>query len=271
MASLNLEDLSITTPQPHLIPNIILRGWLTGTQIRTFIQEYIHLRPEEPETILIQGEPCLVYSWGYEFNIYWYRDKSAEWWEIFLNDISNHAGFTSVRIVVLVNVGFASLSVQQVIRKHAEQDHKLIRYILTCRPEHSLERSLESRCVCFTWNTSPEAFRLPEITSWEEIHEFWLSDLAAEQILEAMFREYADNPEMVHLWAYYSNKLRFCYQELTILKLAWKSLTEKLSELVPKPPSKKLGKPSSQKSENSILTKEEIPKHFVNSMKLTKD
>lgn len=270
MTSLNLEDLTVST-SPHYIPNIILRGWLTGEHIRKFIQEYLHIPPEEPESIQIQGETSLVYSWGYEFNVYWYRDKSAEWWEIFLNDISNHAGFSGIRIVVLVNVGFASLAVQQVIRKHAEQDHKLIRYILTCRPEHSLERSLESRCVSYTWNTTPEAFRLPPITSWEQIHEFWLSDLAAEQILDAMFRSYADNPEMVHLWSYYSNKLRFCYQELTILKLAWKAHTEKLSVLLPKPLSKKSGKRSLPELENSIPIKEGIPKPFVNSMNLTKD
>lgn len=255
----------------HLLPNMILRGWLTGKQIREFIQEYLRLPKEEPETITIQGETCCAYSWGYEFNVYWYRDKSAEWWETFLNEISNHAGFSGVRVVVLVNVGYASLAVQQVIRKHAEQDHRLIRYVLSCRPEHSLERSLESRCVSYTWDSSSEAFRLPPITSLEQIHEFWLSDLPGEQILEAMFRSYAENPEMVHLWAYYSNKLRFCYQELTILKLAWKALTEKLLESVPTPISRKSGKHSLRESETSIPIKVATRRPFVNSMKLIRD
>jgi hypothetical protein len=213
------------------IPCVILRGCLKGERVIQFVRENLSDMYDDTKRLaeisMAKGKPVRVYrwSWGVEIGCHEYRSKSTAWWDELLGMFGSTSD--TPEIVILYNVDSLGGENQRVVRRHVEEDYKRVRYIMTCAKHAILDPSLESRCAVLV-NNKGDIPSLPEIRTYKCAEELWLSDVHAGEILDTIFlqaiKTYTNEKELVQLWCWYSDVLKSCYQELTILECAFKDI-----------------------------------------------
>jgi len=222
------------------MPCTILRGCVRGEKAIDFVKKNLGERFSDSQRTIeltgVRGKPIRAFrwSWGVEIGCHGYRHNSTLWWEELLNMFCSVSDFPE--IVLLYNVDSLGLDNQRVIRRHVEDDYKHARYVLTCSRDSMLDPSLESRCAIMIMDDDPIP-KLPMIKTKKDAEELWLSDVHAKDILDNMFQREIDvikDPKLrskcIRLWCWYSDVLKYCYQELTILECAF----QELKRIVPK-------------------------------------
>jgi len=190
-----------------------------------------------------KGKPVRAYrwSWGIEIGCHEYRSKSTSWWDELLSMFGSTT--ENPEIVILYNIDSLGGENQRVIRRHVEEDYKKVRYVMTCTKNAILDPSLESRCAILI-SREDDVPALPKIRTYKDAEELWLSDVLANEILDAMFTQAIEsvkdkkqnikcdtkkkdiNKELVRLWCWYSDMLKSCYQELTVIECAFKDIRQ---------------------------------------------
>lgn len=219
------------------MPCMILRGCLRGEKVIEFIQRNLPEMYDSSKRIveltMSKGRPVKVYrwSWGVEIGCHAYRSKSTAWWDELLGMFGSTS--ETPEIVILYNVDSLGADNQRVVRRHVEDDYKKVRYILTCSNYAILDPSLESRCSTLKMNSKvPD---LPEITCYKDAEELWLADVHANEILNAIFKQAlakispsnktkSKRNSIVQKWCWYSDILKSCYQELTVIEAVFQDL-----------------------------------------------
>ena len=186
------------------------------------------------ELSMKKGKPVRAYrwSWGIEIGCHEYRSKSTSWWDELLSMFGSTT--ENPEIVILYNIDSLSGENQRVIRRHVEEDYKKVRYIMTCTKNVILDPSLESRCAILI-SREDDVPKLPKIRTYKDAEELWLSDVLANEILDGMFIQATErlnkkrddiHKELVRLWCWYSDILKSCYQELTVIECAFKDIRQ---------------------------------------------
>jgi len=181
-------------------------------------------------------------------------------------------GDSKVRIIIIQNAHLLTRQCQQLLRMHMETDYKTVRYVLTTREDQVMERSLESRSVILRprdLNSDPRMI-FPVLSNWKNIENAWLADLPAEDILEGIFHRYIECEECAFYWADYDLVLKECYNEHTVLTLAFRWIEQhvkKCSACSQIAHEKKSKQPTSAKPKSNTRIKEAIPKSSKGSKK----
>lgn len=220
------------------IPCIILKGCLRGNRVIKFIKDNMSDMYDDSQRLvelsMKKGKPVRAYrwSWGIEIGCHEYRSKSTSWWDELLSMFGSTT--ENPEIVILYNIDSLSGENQRVIRRHVEEDYKKVRYIMTCTKNVILDPSLESRCAILI-SREDDVPKLPKIRTYKDAEELWLSDVLANEILDGMFiqaierlnKKHDDiHKELVRLWCWYSDILKSCYQELTVIECAFKDIRQ---------------------------------------------
>jgi len=213
------------------IPCVIMRGCVKGKRVIEFVKDNMPSMYDNSQRVvelsMSKGKPVRVYrwSWGVEIGCHEYRSKSTMWWDELLGMFGSTS--ENPEIVILYNVDSLGGENQRVVRRHVEEDYKRVRYIMTCTKHAILDPSLESRCAILV-NKEDTRIGLPLIKSYKCAEELWLSDVHANEILDAMFIQVLNKcksgekeDEIVRLWCWYSDVLKSCYQELSVLDCAY--------------------------------------------------
>lgn len=214
------------------IPCVILRGCLKGERVIKFVKDNLSHMYDDSQRIvelsMSKGKPVRVYrwTWGVEIGCHAYRSKSTTWWDELLSMFGSTKD--EPEIVILYNIDSLCAENQRVVRRHVEEDYKRVRYIMTCTQNAILDPSLESRCstLIVKGKAMPE---LPTINTYKDAEELWLSDISAHDILNAIFKQRIERnkkseKDIVKLWCWYSDILKSCYQELTVIECAFRDL-----------------------------------------------
>lgn len=220
------------------IPCIILKGCLRGNRVIKFIKDNMSDMYDDSQRLvelsMKKGKPVRAYrwSWGIEIGCHEYRSKSTSWWDELLSMFGSTT--ENPEIVILYNIDSLSGENQRVIRRHVEEDYKKVRYIMTCTKNVILDPSLESRCAILI-SREDDVPKLPKIRTYKDAEELWLSDVLANEILDGMFIQATErlnkkrddiHKELVRLWCWYSDILKSCYQELTVIECAFKDIRQ---------------------------------------------
>lgn len=225
------------------IPCIILRGCLRGKRVIKFIKDNMPDMYDDSQRLvelsMKKGKPVRAYrwSWGIEIGCHEYRSKSTSWWDELLSMFGSTT--ENPEIVILYNIDSLGGENQRVIRRHVEEDYKKVRYVMTCTKNAILDPSLESRCAILI-SREDDVPALPKIRTYKDAEELWLSDVLANEILDAMFIQAIENvkekdkikndkdikTELGRLWCWYSDMLKSCYQELTVIECAFKDIRQ---------------------------------------------
>jgi hypothetical protein len=232
------------------IPCIILKGCLRGKRVIKFIKHNMPDMYDDSQRLvelsMKKGKSVRAYrwSWGIEIGCHEYRSKSTSWWDELLSMFGSTT--ENPEIVILYNIDSLSGENQRVVRRHVEEDYKKVRYIMTCTKNAILDPSLESRCAILI-SREDDIPPLPKIRTYKDAEELWLSDVLASEILDAMFvqaiesdkeklqtkKRYKSNEEeigkekeLIRLWCWYSDMLKSCYQELTVIECAFKDIRQ---------------------------------------------
>lgn len=216
------------------MPCIIIRGCLRGERVIRFIQDNLPTLYDDTQRMveisMSKGKPVRAYrwSWGIEIGCHEYRSKSTAWWEELLSMFGSTRD--EPEIVILYNIDSLGGENQRVVRRHVEEDYKKVRYIMTCSRNTILDPSLESRCAVLVMK-GPDVPRLPKISSYKDAEELWLSDVPVHEIIDAIFIQTIEQnskreKELVKLWCWYSDILKSCYQELTIIECAFRDIRQ---------------------------------------------
>lgn len=216
------------------IPCVILRGCSKGSRVIEFVKDNIPSMYDNSQRVvelsMSKGKAVRVYrwSWGVEIGCHEYRSKSTVWWDELLGMFGSTS--ENPEIVILYNVDSLGGENQRVVRRHVEEDYKRVRYIMTCTKYAILDPSLESRCAVIV-NKCEEMIKLPDINTYKCAEELWLSDVHANEILDAMFiqaieKDKENEEELVRLWCWYSDIMKSCYQELTVLDCAYTDIKQ---------------------------------------------
>jgi hypothetical protein len=223
------------------MPCLILRGCLRGKRVIRFVKQNLSNMYDDSQRVveltMSKGKPVKVYrwSWGVEIGCHEYRSKSTVWWDELLSMFGSAS--ENPEIVILYNVDSLGGENQRVVRRHVEEDYKKVRYIMTCTKNAILDPSLESRCAILV-SREEDVPELPEIRTYKDAEELWLSDIHANEILDSMFLQAikgnhnkekigdGEEKELVKLWCWYTDMLKSCYQELTVLECAFKDIRQ---------------------------------------------
>lgn len=223
------------------IPCIILRGCLRGKRVIKFVKDNLsHMYDDSQRLVELsmkKGKSVRAYrwSWGIEIGCHEYRSKSTSWWDELLSMFGSTT--ETPEIVILYNVDSLGGENQRVVRRHIEEDYKKVRYIMTCTKHAILDPSLESRCAILI-SREDDLPPLPKIRTYKDAEELWLSDVLANEILDAMFIQAIEahkergkkckekENELARLWCWYSDILKSCYQELTVIECAFKDIKQ---------------------------------------------
>lgn len=239
------------------IPCVILKGCLRGERVIRFIKDHLPNMYDDSQRIvelsMSKGKPVRAYrwSWGVEIGCHEYRSKSTSWWDELLSMFGSTT--ENPEIVILYNVDSLGGENQRVVRRHVEEDYKRVRYMMTCTKHAILDPSLESRCAILV-SREEDLPPLPEIRTYKDAEELWLSDVHANEILDAMFMQaitkckskvprqkgnrkkgknkdhkrnsYETEKKITKLWCWYSDMLKSCYQELNVIECAFKDIRQ---------------------------------------------
>ena len=235
-------------------PNILLRGCTRSEEAIRYIQKGIlgnsHtlIRPREEEVVVpgfnsSKTANILRWPWGIQIWASPYRTRSDKWWNALLTNFSARSAVTdtssrlTVKLIVLCAVDTVPSQIQMVLRARLEDDHQTVRYIITCASDTYLERSLESRCVVMVpekedrWDNGVLYLesKTDSPIEWNQVKNAWLSDIPAYRVMDAMFEPMFDlyTPKseprkiLAIAWCRYTDLLKSCYQEITVLRKAW--------------------------------------------------
>jgi DNA polymerase III delta prime subunit len=225
-------------------PNIILRGCIKADDAIKFVktllkEDWTNDKRDEDVNLQSSRQARVVrWGWGVQINCHPYRSMNTIWWDELLKIFSSSHKWEGERrfIIIMHNIDTLDSDIQKCLRRHAEDDHKTIRYIFTCSADCILEPSLESRSICLVRRESHTPM-LPKMTEWQDVLNLWLSDIPVQRIMDKIFIDAIEefslktgNKEdetikiMVFKWCQYSDMLKYCYHELTILESGWKWL-----------------------------------------------
>ena len=240
-------------------PNIILKGCTEANEGLAYIYNTIlktsSVSTPREEEISIPGfgsskqARIIRWPWGIQIWVSPYRNMSEKWWDSLLKLLSVRTAtgsydskkpmgvFWGLKLIMLCSADTATHQTQLVFRSHLEDDYKTTRYLLTCAKDTYMERSLESRCVIMVpetesrWDDVKLCLETDEkgYMSWDQIKNAWLSDIPAYRVLDNLFEAILKNypkgsaERKRHLigWCRYSDLLKACYQEITVLRKAW--------------------------------------------------
>jgi hypothetical protein len=217
-------------------PNVILKGCIKSQEAIEFTKTYLGVRFQSEEKgriveIPVQGKKTLKvirWSWGVQIGCHPYRTMNTSWWDSLLSTFASSCMNAENRFVIILHcIDSLSAENQRVIRRHTEDDFMNTRFILTCRDTSVLDPSLESRCVSFIrGEPTDENTDLPVMKKWKDVLDIWLTDLPAIHILDTMFESKPLTEERIRLWCWYSDALKKCYHETTVLECVWKELNQ---------------------------------------------
>jgi hypothetical protein len=226
-------------------PNILLRGCLTSTEALGYVKHILGSawrqdRGSQEDIDMGTMRPASVtkWEWGVQIHCHPYRNINAEWWDVLLSKFAETGiGLTrQTKLIVIHCIDILTPFNQRIVRKHLEDDYRSVRFILTAATDTILERSLESRCITMIHREPDEKPNLlPEPRDWEDARNMWLADIPAFRILDAFFQpEVERHPvgsktrqEIILAWCRYADALKFSYQEINILTIAYQWIQQK--------------------------------------------
>lgn len=222
-------------------PNVILRGCIKADDSINFVksllkEDWTNDKRDEDVNLQSSRQARVVrWGWGVQINCHPYRGMNTMWWDELLKTFSSSSKWEGDRerrfIIVLHNIDTLDSDIQKCLRRHAEDDHRTIRYIFTCSADCILEPSLESRSICLVRKDSHTPM-LPRMTEWQDVLNLWLSDIPVNRIMDKIFIDAIKDietvggcpKEIIFQWCQFSDMLKYCYHELTILEAGWKWL-----------------------------------------------
>ena len=222
-------------------PNVILRGCIKADDSIQFVksllkEDWTNDKRDEDVNLQSSRQARVVrWGWGVQINCHPYRGMNTMWWDELLKTFSSSSKWEGDRerrfIIVLHNIDTLDADIQKCLRRHAEDDHRTIRYIFTCSADCILEPSLESRSICLVHKNSHTPM-LPRMKEWQDVINLWLSDIPVNRIMDKIFIDAIEDVESVggcskeilFQWCQFSDMLKYCYHELTILEAGWKWL-----------------------------------------------
>jgi hypothetical protein len=234
-------------------PNVILRGCIKADDSIKFVksllkEDWTNDKRDEDVNLQSSRQARVVrWGWGVQINCHPYRGMNTMWWDELLKTFSCSSKWEGDRerrfIIILHNIDTLDADIQKCLRRHAEDDHRTIRYIFTCSADCILEPSLESRSICLVRKDSHTPM-LPRMNEWQDVLNLWLSDIPVNRIMDKIFidmirdietsSKYSEShakterdslvKQVIFQWCQFSDMLKYCYHELTILEAGWKWL-----------------------------------------------
>jgi hypothetical protein len=230
-------------------PNVILRGCIKADDSIKFVKSLLKedwTNDKRDEDVILQSSRqarVVRWGWGVQINCHPYRGMNTMWWDELLKTFSSTSRWEAERdrrfIIMLHNIDTLDADIQKCLRRHAEDDHRTVRYIFTCSADCIIEPSLESRSICLVRKDSHTPM-LPRMKEWQDVLNLWLSDIPVNRIMDKIFidmvrdvktnERYSESDKdliiknIIFKWCQFSDMLKYCYHELTILEAGWKWL-----------------------------------------------